>query len=451
MTYKVVALLRPPPGNMSSISYDSGSTVGTVEQITNTEQFGLVASFNSTALDIEGKWTVGSVSGHQDTLLTHNINTVALGQTSNTLDHAYDTFYIWLNPVLNGRQSGITGQLSATMTAAPTMRSPTGGLISSLGPDGQPRMQIVPISAHALANPWARTPAQQGFFGHLTQEQISAILALDDLYASPGYDPAAHPEAYRYVTTLNLNGPELGAPVIPSSGTTIQYDSSHDTIDGNVNHQEVTVKAGGKVSFFGIAEFEAKYGVGWTWDYNDTRIDVQGIQKAASIVLQTSTPCVHAWVDMYLDLTFGSWVAVPTFTNYSCAFRDYGTQCNVGGVNMHCCPSGTAMVGIRYDHNVFKCAPLTSPGGAVTLDTGTVRNNMHVCPLGQVMVGFHGDLNLLACQSIPGNPITYERVDSWSQDDYPMHVCDSTFLTSAMSGIHLDQNLLTCAVNAGVR
>lgn len=167
------------------------------------------------------------------------------------------------------------------------------------------------------------------------------------------------------------------------------------------------------------------------------------------MVLQTSTPCVHAWVAMYLDLAFGSWVSVPTFTNYSCAFYDSSTTCNVGGVDMHCCPAGTAMIGIHNDHDTFKCAPLASPGGAVTLDTGTVRNGMHVCPLGQVMVGFQGDSNLLACQSIPGDPVTSER-DAGTHDGY-MHTCDSTFLTSAMSGIHLDQNLLSCALNAGVR
>jgi len=448
MPYKVVTILRPPPGNMSSISYSSGSTVGTVEQITNTRQFGQVYSFSGGVVDIDGKWTVGSVTGHQDTLLTTNTNTVALNQSTNTIDHAFDTFYIWLNPVLNGRQSGITANLGASMTAASTMRSPTGGLISSLGPDGVPRAQIVPISGYALANPSARTPAQQGFFGHLTEAQITAILALDEFQGSPNFNPADHPEAYRYVTTLELTGPELGSPVVPSSGTTIQYDSSHDTIDGSVNHQEATIKAGGSFSFFGLANFEAKFGVGWTWDYNDTRIDVQGVQKAASITLQSSTACLHAWVDMYLDLAFGSWVAVPTFTNYSCAFYDYGTQCNVDGVAMHCCPSGTAMVGIHHGHNVFKCAPVAGLSGAMTLDTSTQRNNMHVCPFGQVMVGFHGDLNLLACQSIPG--MSTERVDSSSADGYPMHVCDSTFATSAMSGIHLDQNLLTCAANPNV-
>jgi hypothetical protein len=450
MAYQVVTILRAPPGNMSSITYSAGSTVGTVEQITNTNQFGQAYSLTGGVVDADGKWTVGSVSGTQNLLQTINTNTISLVQSANTPNQAYDTFYIWLNPVLLGRQSGISAAISASMSADSTMWSATGTLISSLGPDGQPRMQIEPISVNALANPGARTPSEHGFFDHLTTDQVNAILALDDFYADPSFDPSQHPEAYRYVTTLDLTGPEQGSPVIINSGSTIEYDSQNDPIDGNVNHEEVTIKAGGKFSFYGLVEFEAKFGVGWTWDYNDTRTHIQGVQKAANIILQSNTTCLHAWVDMYLDLAMGSWVAVPSFTNYSCAFYDGSTACTVGGVTMHCCPSGTAMVGLRADQNVFKCAPLANPNGAVTLDTGTVRNNMHVCPFGQVVVGLHADLNLLACQSIPGDPITSERVDSGTTDGWPMHVCDATFPTSAISGVRLDQNLLSCATNPNV-
>jgi hypothetical protein len=237
----------------------------------------------------------------------------------------------------------------------------------------------------------------------------------------------------------------------------IEYDSQNDTIDGNVNHQEITVRAGPSFSLGGAVTFGAQFGVAFTWDYADTRTYIQGQQKTATVTLQSSTPCFHADVDMYLDLTFGTWVAVPHVSNYSCAFYDpppfsgqWPTQCTVGGVAMHCCPPGNAMVGVHLDANTFKCAPLRSPGGEVTLDTGTVRNNMHVCPFGQVMVGLHNDFNLLACQSIPGNPIFSERVDSGTDDSFPMHVCQSAFLSEAMSGIRADQNLLTCATNPQV-
>jgi hypothetical protein len=132
------------------------------------------------------------------------------------------------------------------------------------------------------------------------------------------------------------------------------------------------------------------------------------------------------------------------------AHYDYSTACTVGGTTMHCCAVGEAMVGIRADQNVFKCASLQSglSGGTRSLDTTTVRNSMHACPFGQVMVGFHQDLDHLACQTIPGNPISGEKVDTSTNDGY-MHVCDDTYSwrVSAMSGIHIAQNKLTCATD----
>jgi hypothetical protein len=461
MAYQVVTIVHAPPGNMSSLSYPSGSTVGTVEQVTNTTQLGfdldLSVSTPGGGADSESKWLMGKVSGHQNLVQTINTDTIGIVQTQDIPSHAYDVFYLWLNPTLTAHQSGITGRLSAQVGPSSFMWSPAGQRVSSVGPDGLAKMQVVAITGNALANPAARTPAEQGFVGHLTPAQIADILALDDFYGNDSFDPAQYPSLYRYVTTLDLSGPEPGSPIVTNDGKTIEYDSQNDHIDGSAQHAESTVRAGPKFGKDDALSFSAQFGAAWTWDYNDTRTDIQGTQKAASVVLQSSTPCLHASVDMYLDLTFGTWVAKPTFTNYSCAFYDPPhfsglppTTCNVGGTVMHCCPAGSAMVGVHLDSNTFKCAPLRNPNGAVTLDLGTVRNNMHVCPFGQVMVGLHTDLNRLACQSIPGNPITSERVDSSTADSFPMHVCDSTFLTEAMSGIRADQNLLTCATNPQV-
>jgi hypothetical protein len=120
---------------------------------------------------------------------------------------------------------------------------------------------------------------------------------------------------------------------------------------------------------------------------------------------------------------------------------DGSTQCTVGGTSIHCCPSGTAMIGARIDQNVFKCAPIVAgTSGGRFLDTSTQRNNMHSCPANAVMVGFHNDLNRLACQALTVS--VSETVDTGTQDGYPMHVCGSG---ATMSGIRVDQNKLNCA------
>jgi hypothetical protein len=130
--------------------------------------------------------------------------------------------------------------------------------------------------------------------------------------------------------------------------------------------------------------------------------------------------------------------------NLGTSFYDGGTQCIVGGAQMHCCPTGSAMIGARVDQNVFKCANLIDRSGAITLDTGTQRNGMHSCPFGQVMVGLRADQNLLACQRIPNNPVVSETVDTGTQDGFPMHICSEATGHAAMTGIRIDQNRFNC-------
>lgn len=59
------------------------------------------------------------------------------------------------------------------------------------------------------------------------------------------------------------------------------------------------------------------------------------------------------------------------------------------------------------------------------------------------MVGLHVDRNELACQTPSPTP-SFEYVDGNppTADNYPMHVCPSDY---AMAGIHVNNNLFTCA------
>jgi hypothetical protein len=69
------------------------------------------------------------------------------------------------------------------------------------------------------------------------------------------------------------------------------------------------------------------------------------------------------------------------------------------------------------------------------------------------MVGFHKNLNILKCAR-PVSGVSLEIVDSSTNDGYPMHVCPEKSANGssysnpyryAMSGIHVNNNKLTCA------
>jgi hypothetical protein len=138
----------------------------------------------------------------------------------------------------------------------------------------------------------------------------------------------------------------------------------------------------------------------------------------------------------------------PSYTSSTASYdMDPGTQCTVGGVRMHCCPTGYVMIGADAAHNSFKCGPLQAaqPAGPPTLDNGTQRYGMHSCPAGSVMVGLRLDTNQLACLPLPSGWITYERVDGGTHDSTGMHVCDAFAPTAAMSGIRADRDQMLCA------
>ena len=127
------------------------------------------------------------------------------------------------------------------------------------------------------------------------------------------------------------------------------------------------------------------------------------------------------------------------------------TQCTPFGetTSLHCCQYGEAMIGIRPDQNVFKCAALNPDErtGSRFLDKYTYVNGFHVCPSGAVMVGYHQTNDWLYCQTLPRAATTtwYDPATAGgftTQDGY-MHVC-STNINAAMSGINASASRFFC-------
>ena len=137
---------------------------------------------------------------------------------------------------------------------------------------------------------------------------------------------------------------------------------------------------------------------------------------------------------------------------------DGGTQCiNSRGPSFHCCPSGMAMVGAHLGKNVFKCAIVHNGLTDYYTEYDNQRNGMLSCKSGYVMAGYYGGgctdwtcftewrENLYCARPLDG--LTFEYVDSGTQDSYPMHVCRADVTDPfryAMTGIHAGKNLFEC-------
>jgi hypothetical protein len=146
-------------------------------------------------------------------------------------------------------------------------------------------------------------------------------------------------------------------------------------------------------------------------------------------------------------------------------FYDRGTQCTYGGVQMHCCPGGSFMIGARVDENVFKCSwSAQKLSDTVFIDRSTQcaapSGTMHCCPqlngIATVMVGLRADQNILACQQVEADYVGYDSTATIdanppTQDGFPMHVCTGQTTTPptigspyAMAGISIAENAFTC-------
>jgi hypothetical protein len=122
----------------------------------------------------------------------------------------------------------------------------------------------------------------------------------------------------------------------------------------------------------------------------------------------------------------------------------YQTTCN----GMHCCPSGSAMVGIQSTSNDFNRSSLrlvcrrvaaSDPPGCM-VDRGTQRDGMHACPPGMYMRGASVDRNELTCCT---GPTSNERLDTNTTQEQGLHVCTDPE-HSVMTGLRADRDQYLC-------
>lgn len=130
--------------------------------------------------------------------------------------------------------------------------------------------------------------------------------------------------------------------------------------------------------------------------------------------------------------------------------------------DMHVCPVGFAIAGVRIDRNQFLCRRVMRYGEekfvATVLDSGTAltaRADMHTCPLGMYMRGLRVDRNDLLCSYDGRNnpPSDWQaefsnKVEDSGSVGFDMHICPApTGSITYLTGIRVDQNRFLCATH----
>lgn len=445
--FYVTHVFYAPPGKSSTISYSNSSTTGATTSATSgfTSDTKVTASasgsfLGSGSVSVSAGVAFGNTSTDAvDVAETWTQGYKKTGQVDG-VNHDYDEIWFLIHPAVNVafRPAGGSQPASVKWTFAPSDGSTTD--IQAFAYAGWLAGTIpMPANVQNLLNSYGITPNKYG-----------ALLSADPLFGF-GTNQTMDATRFDYIGEFPYV-PPLFQGDQPSTQTysVDQKTTNSSTIEGTNSISVGMSVMGG----FDIGAFNAKLTVSQTWTWTNKSSSKESNGSGTTDAFTVGQPAYGYSGPVLLHVFEDKIYKTYAFTLDGPApepFYDYATQCTVGGRTMHCCPTGSAMVGVRLDQNAFKCAWLQNPTGAVTLDLGTQRNNMHACPFGSVMVGLRADQNALACQQIVANAINAERVDVGTQDGYPMHVCESTVSTQAMSGIRADQNLLTCATNANFR
>ena len=288
--YYLVTILFAPPGNKSKASYFAGSSAGTT---TNTaDLFGIGTKVGITGNVIataDYQFTAQTAQSFQITKTTKT--ELDTSSVADQIRHGQDTFYIWVNPIINYTQE----------------QSPGLPINISLGTAGGADMKVVPFTADELMHKTAIPDYKLQYLQNFTDADFAQILSADPWAAAPNYQPDA--SRFIKITSLQLDGPDNAGVNIPGEGSSV--DDSQVACITNTISQTIGADFGGAVGvdFFGQGE-KATMVHSVFWRNTNSAGNCNGSSQTATVDLSTTTVGYHDVIDVYEDSIYHSFAFV---------------------------------------------------------------------------------------------------------------------------------------------
>ncbi len=469
--YVVANVIYAPPGSSSSITYQNSTSIGS--SVSNTKGFQNSTDVTATvggnmllAVDsgsVTFDHTFGDSNTHEVDLTTTWTQMYKKSGEVAGIDHDYDEIWLLIHPIL-------------TVRFTPSIANGPDTLNWQFAQgDGGTTDILAIVYAGQLNDHFPMDPGTQDVFNRngITSDMYQTMLQADAFFQGIAPQPFTNSSRFDYLGEYPIKPLPQGvtSPGVQTESVSQSMTTSDMMTTSYSNSVGFTVSGGTNFGGPTDTEFKAQLTVSnkWTWSHSTSTKDSNGTGSVDTLAI--TQPLFGytgpAELHVYEDRIFKTYAFMLDYPAPFSVTDDGGHACSVDGVSMHCCPSGSAMVGVRLDENEFKCAQLADASGQVTADYSTYRYvngisadgtptsyYMRACPKGSVMVGYHQDMNILLCQQIPATGfaggITGEVVDTGTADDYPMHVCESSPYAYAMSGLDPANNLLTCATNPGL-
>jgi hypothetical protein len=290
--YHLTTLLYAPPGEGSEVEYASGSTMGTTTEVTNTFKPGVSVStgggFFGNGADVSLAFSVGSKDGISFEVKKERSSSYTLESQIDPVDHSRDTYLIWTNV-----------QVDATLTAG---SSDLALELSVRG--GGDAMNIISLTGAELKDPTLISDRKKASLVGFTQEDFDRILAMNPFTQSKVPDP----NRLRFITTLQLDGPDHPQDPIPGQGIAISDEQANGLISGITTQLNVGVAFDSGIDF-GVKATLA-FGLTFEWDYESTTNVSTGTKEEATVKLKTGTVGYHDVIDVYQDTVFKTFAFV---------------------------------------------------------------------------------------------------------------------------------------------
>lgn len=391
--YILIGVMYAPPGNASSVSYASSSTLGTTQDVAL--GFGTGYSVGVTALDITTT-TAETNTTTTDTSFTISKSqgtTAGVKSVNDTVDHDQDMFFIWLSPTINFSQpyasfpSLTVNLVPADPTAPDPTRKVTVAVIRGAEPDQYHVMDGWTIADRK--NLLAQDPfISQSTINSVTANPTTASLGLTD-------PTEANPNRFTLLQEMQVQGPNNAGAEIPFGGIPITSSSSQCLKTTQTDLTTVTI--GTSYSFLGIVGASASGS--FTTSYASSNQACNGTSQSASLTLESSTPGTNRTIAIYFDTSFATFAFIDRTPSSTLTSVTAALGPNITGriTDSSGSPLANQQINVTFANGVTRTlfsdsngdyTIISPPAGAMTIRSGdlvqqetAVANKAAVIPL----------------------------------------------------------------------
>ena len=329
LDYEIAGLMYSPPGKKSSVTYTTGSAVGSTWGLTLGSQYSSqttvggsvtvgkqgVASFTAGGSYITGTGNSTSNASQLQITTTMSQATGLSSPPTDSVDHGEDTFFIWAHPTLT-----VLGAAEVNPGLPITEGCHNPGPVT-VQINGINAVNLTTFSANELLGTEAPTNANDAqILALLSSADKQAILATDPFVSNASLSLSS--PRFAFLGQLQEAGPTCATCDVVTNGIPLSFQATNSNT--STTTQTVTSGVGVNASLSGGFPDFFTQGIGlsftasvsnnqtWTQSAANTTGTSTATQVSATTTLATTTLGFKDVIDVYMDQLYHTFVFVST-------------------------------------------------------------------------------------------------------------------------------------------